>query len=62
MLIVGVSWKVAQVTWLLAQLIFVRSKEGNLLRPQSSTLYLRDYLFWGLPSHLLLLGRIPISK
>ena len=61
-LIVGISWKVAQVTRVLARLIFVQSEEGNLLGPQLSTLSLRDYLFWGLPSHLLLLGRIPISK
>ena len=61
-LIVGVSWKITQVTRMLARLIFVWSEEGNLLRPQPSTLSLRDYLFWGLPSHLLLLGRIPISK
>ena len=61
-LIVGVSWKITQVTLMLAQLIFVRSEEGNLLGPQPSTLSLRDYLFWGLPSHLLLLGRIPISR
>ena len=60
--IVGVSWKITQVTLMLAQLIFVRSEEGNLLGPQPSTLSLRDYLFWGLPSHLLLLGRIPISR
>ena len=32
-LIVGVSWKIAQVTRMLAQLIFVRSEEGNLLGP-----------------------------
>ena len=61
-LIVGVSWKVTQVTRVLARLIFVQSEESNLLRPQPSTLSLHDYLFWGLPSHLLLLGRIPISK
>ena len=61
-LIVGVSWKIAQVTRMLARLIFVRFEEGNLLGPQPSTLSLRDYLFWGLPSHLLLLERIPISK
>ena len=61
-LIVGVSWKIAQVTWMLARLIFVRFEEGNLLGPQLSTLSLCDYLFWGFPSHFLLLGRIPISK
>ena len=61
-LIVGVSWKITQVTQMLARLIFVRSEEGNLLGPQPSTLSLRDYLFQGLPNHLLLLGRIPISK
>ena len=37
-LIVGVSWKIAQVTQMLARLIFVRSEEGNLLGPQPSTL------------------------
>ena len=61
-LIVGVSWKIAQVTRMLARLIFVRFEEGNLLGPQPSTVSLHDYLFWGLPSHLLLLERIPISK
>ena len=61
-LIVRVSWKITQVTRMLARLIFVWSEEGNLLGPQPSTLSLRDYLFWGLPSHLLLLKRIPISK
>ena len=61
-LIVGVSWKITQVTQMPARLIFVRSEECNLLGPQPSTLSLHDYLFWGLPSHLLLLGHIPISK
>ena len=61
-LIIGVSWKIAQVTRMLARLIFVRSKEGNLLGPQPSALSLHDYLLWGLPSHLLLLGCIPVSK
>ena len=61
-LIVGISWKIAQVTQMLARLIFVWSEEGNLLEPQLSTLSLRDYLFWGLPSHLLLLEHIPINK
>ena len=61
-LVVGVSWKIAKVTRMLAQLIFVRSKKGNLLEPQPSILSLCDYLFWGLPSHLLLLGHIPISE
>ena len=60
--IVGVSWKIAQVTWMLARLIFVRSEECNLLGSQPSTLSLCDYLFWGLLNHLLLLGDIPISK
>ena len=61
-LIVGVSWKITQVTRMLARLIFVQFEEGNLLEPQPSTLSLCDYLFCGLPSHLLLLGRIPINK
>ena len=46
----------------LARLIFVRSEEGNLLGLQPSTLSLRDYLFWGSFSHLLILERIHISK
>ena len=37
-LIVRVSWKIAQVTRMPARLIFVRSKEGVLLGPQPSTL------------------------
>ena len=61
-LIVEVSWKITQVTQMLARLIFIRSEESNLLGPQPSILSLRDYLFWGLPSHLLLLERIPINK
>ena len=61
-LIVGISWKTAQVTRMLARLIFIWFEEGNLLEPQPSTLSICDYLFWGLPSHLLLLGHIPISK
>ena len=61
-LIVGVSWKIVQVTRMLAWLIFIRSEESNLLGPQPSTLSLHDYLFWDLPSHLLLFGRIPISQ
>ena len=61
-LIVGVSWKIIQVTWMPAQLIFVRSEEGVLFGPRPSTLSRRDYLFQGLLSHLLLLGCILISK
>ena len=37
-LIFGVSWKITQVTRMLARLIFVRSKEGDLLGPRPSTL------------------------
>ena len=44
-LIVGVSWKIAQVTRMLARLIFVQFEEGNLLGPQPSTFSLRNYLF-----------------
>ena len=61
-LIVGISWKITQVTRILARLIFVRFEEGNLFGPQPSTLSLRNYLFWGLSSHLLLLGCISISN
>ena len=56
-LIVGVSWKITQVTRMLTRLIFVWSEEGNILGPQPSTLSLRNYLLWGLPSHLPLLRR-----
>ena len=61
-LIVRVSWKIIQVTRMPTRLIFVRSEEGVLLGSRPSTLSRRDYLLWGLSSHLLLLGRIPISK
>ena len=61
-LIVRVSWKIAQVTRMLTRLIFVRFEECNLLRPQPSTIFLRDYLFWSIPSHLLLLRHISISR
>ena len=61
-LIIGVSWKITQVTRMLARLIFFRSEEGALLEPQLSTLSERDYLLWNLPSHLLILRRILISK
>ena len=37
-LIVGFSWKITQVTWMPARLIFVRFKEGDLLQPRPSTL------------------------
>ena len=45
-------------TWL----TFVRSEEDDTLRLLSSTLSLHNHSLWGLFSHLLLLGRIPISK
>ena len=37
-LIIGVSWKITQVTRMPARLIFVRSEEGVLLGPRPSTL------------------------
>ena len=37
-LIVRVSWKITQDTWMPTQLILVWSKEGVLLRPRPSTL------------------------
>ena len=45
-------------TWL----TFVRSEEDDTLGLLSSTLSLHNHSLWGLFSHLLLLGRIPISK
>ena len=47
---------------MLAWLTFVKFEEDDPLEPRSSTLSWRDHLFWDLPSHLLVLGRIPISK
>ena len=61
-LIVGVSWKITQVIRMSDRLIFVRSEKCVLLGPRPSTLSRRDYLSWSLPSHLLILGHIPISK
>ena len=60
--IVGISWKINQVNRMIAWLTFVRSEENDPLRPRPSTLSWHDYRLWDLPSHLLLLGRIPISK
>ena len=37
-LIVGVSWKITQVTWMPARLTFVQSEESDLLGPWLSTL------------------------
>ena len=37
-LIVGVSWKITQVIQMPARLIFIRSKEDDVLGPRSSTL------------------------
>ena len=37
-LIVRVSWKITQDTWMPTRLILVRSEEGVLLRPRPSTL------------------------
>ena len=60
--IVRISWKITQVNRMPAWLTFVRSKEDDPLGPRPSTLSWHDHLFWDLPSHLLLLGCIPISK
>ena len=60
--IVGIFWKIIQVTWMLAWLIFVRSEEDDPLGPRLSTIFWRDHLFWDLPSRWLILGCIPISK
>ena len=59
---VGISWKITQVTRMLAWLTFVRSEEDDPLAPRPSTLSWRDHLFWDLPSRLLLFGLIPIRK
>ena len=60
--IIGISWKSTQVNRMLAWLTFVRSEENDPLGPRPSTLSWQDYRLWDLPSHFLLLGRIPISK
>ena len=60
--IVGISWKITQVTRMPAWPILVQSEEDDLLGTRPSALSWRDLLFWGLPNHLLFLGRIPINK
>ena len=60
--IVGVSWKIVQVTRMPARLMFVRFEKDDPLGPRPSTLSWRDHPFWDLPSHLLILRCIPISK
>ena len=60
--IVGVSWKITQITRMSAWLVFVRSEEDDLLGPRPSTLSWRNHLFWDFSSHLLLLRCIPICK
>ena len=60
--IVETAWKITQVTQMPAWLIFVRSEEDDPFGQWPSTHSWRDHLFWALPSRLLLLGRIPISK
>ena len=45
-----------------AWLIFIRSEEDDPFGPRPSTISWRNHQFWDLPSYLLLLGRIPISK
>ena len=60
--IAGISWKITQVNRMPTWLIFVRSEEDDPLGLLPSTLSLHDHLLWGISSHLLLLGRIPISK
>ena len=46
------------LTWL----TFVRFEEDDPLGLMPSTLSLHDHSLWGLSSHLLILGRISISK
>ena len=60
--IVGISWKITQVTRMPAWLIFIRSEEDDPLGPRPSTFSWRDHLFWDLPNLLLILGCILISK
>ena len=60
--VAGISWKITQVKRMPTWLTFVRSEEDDPFRLLSSTLSLHDHSLWGLSSHLLILGRIPISK
>ena len=60
--VTGISWKFTQVKRMPTWLTFVRSEEDDPLGLLPSTLSLHDHSLWGLSSHLLLLGRIPISK
>ena len=60
--VAGISWKITQVKRMPTWLTFVRSEEDDPLGLLPSTLSLHDHSLWGLSIHLLLLGRIPISK
>ena len=61
-LIAGSSWKTAYVAQVLAGPTFPLSEKDNLLGLYSSTFPVCDPPFWGLFDHLLLLGRIHITK
>ena len=60
--IARISWKITQVKRISTWLTFVRSEEDDPFGLLPLTLSLHDHSLWGLSRHLLLLGRIPISK
>ena len=60
--IAGISWNITQVKRMPTRLTFVRSKENDPLGLLPLTFSLHNQSLWDFSSHLLLLGRIPISK
>ena len=60
--VAGISCKITQVKRMPTRLTFVRSEENDPLGLLPSTFSLHNQSLWGLSNHLLLLGRIPISK
>ena len=60
--VAGITWKIIQVKRMPTWLTFVRFEENEPLRLLPSTFSLHNQSLWGLSSHLLLFGRILISK
>ena len=60
--VAGISWKITQVKQKLTWPTFVRSEEDNPLGSLPTNISLHDHPPWGLSKHLLLLGRIFVTK
>ena len=61
-IVAEMSWKLTQVKQKLTWLTFVRSEEDNPFGSVPSNISLYGNPLWGLSKHLLLLGRILVSK